>query len=157
MPNLSPAYYTAGDLGSCVSGRLRSEIIRIAVDDYGSANDVLHPETVCSHRHLSAALLHHQRRQITGVSGMGGGIRIIVVTRLRKACTGAAVPFMNVKTEEACFAVFRKTGYICLHPYTARFLIKPNLTIYIRRVRCAPDISHRIRATEASMHKITTL
>lgn len=88
---------------------------------------------------------------------MGNAIGIIVVTRLRKACTGAAVPFMNVKTEEFCFAVFRKTGYICLHSYTARFLIKPHLTVYIRSVRFASDISHSIREAEASMHKITSL
>lgn len=65
--DLLPADYAAGDLGSCVPGRLCGEIIRIAVDDYGSANDVLHSETVCSHRHLGAALLHQKGRQITGV------------------------------------------------------------------------------------------
>lgn len=149
--------HAAGDLGSCVPGRLRGKIIRIAVDDYGFANDILHPEAICSYCHLCAALLRHQWRQITSVPGMVATSGIIMVARLWKACTGAAVSLMNVETEEAAFTVFRKTGDIRLHPHTARFLIKPNLTTYIQCVRSAPDIRHRIRAAEASMHKITSL
>lgn len=124
------------------------------MDDYCSAHDILHPETVCSHRHPGAALLHQKGRQITSVPGMGSAIGIIVVARLRKARSGAAVPFMNVKTEETCFTVFWKTGNIRFHAHTARFLIEPNLTIYIRRVRSAFDISHRIRAAGVRFQEV---
>ena len=40
------ANLSAGDLGACVAGRLGSEIIRSAVDDHGTADDVLHAEAV---------------------------------------------------------------------------------------------------------------
>lgn len=98
--DLSPADYAAGDLGSYVPGRLRFEIIRIAVDDYGSANDVLYSESAFSHRHLCASLLHHQRRQITSVSGMDGAVGIIMIARQREVCTDTAVSLMNMNPKK---------------------------------------------------------
>lgn len=155
--SLSPANHTAGDLGSCVTGRLRVKIIRAAVDHHSSSKDILNPETTCSHSQMGTALLHHQGRQIACVFGMVDAIGIIVAACLRKACAGAAVSFMNVKSEETGFAVLRKTGYISHHQHAARFLIKPNLAVYIWCVRSASDISHCIRTAGVSKHKITSL
>ena len=37
---------SAGDFGACVAGGLGGKIVASAVNDYGSANDILHAEAV---------------------------------------------------------------------------------------------------------------
>ena len=54
---LASSNYAAGDLGSCVAGRLCTKIIRIAVDDHRSTKDILNPETICAHCHAGASLI----------------------------------------------------------------------------------------------------
>jgi hypothetical protein len=68
---------------------------------------------------MSVPLLHHQGRKIAGVPGMVGLPRVVVAAGLRKSCPRAAVSFVNVKAEEARFAVLRKPGYISHHQHTA--------------------------------------
>lgn len=133
------------------------EIIRIAVDDHRSSDDIAHTEAVCPYFQMSVALLHQQGRKITCVPGMIGLLRIVVAAGLRKSCTGAAVSFVDVEAEEACFAVLWKPGDISHHQHTAGFLIEPNLTIDIGCVRSASDKSHRARTAGVSNHGITSL
>ncbi len=116
------------------------EIIRITVDDHRSSDEIAHPEAVCPYFQMSVSLLHQQRRKITCVPGMIGLMRIVVAAGLRKACTGAAASFVDVKAKETCFAVLRKPGDISYYQHTAGFLIEPNLTIDIGCVRSASDI-----------------
>ena len=154
---LSSADQAACNLCAGVAGRLCVKIIRIAVDHYASPKDIPNPEPIRSHRHMGVAVQHQQRRQIARMPGMAEAVGIIVAARLRKARAGAAVSIMNVKAEEAGFTVLRQAGNVGLHQHAARFLIKPNLAVDIRRVRSASHVSHRIRASEVLIHKITSL
>lgn len=64
---------------------------------------------------------------------------------------------MNVKAEEAAFAVPGEARYIGFHQHAPRLLIEPYLTAEIRRVRTPGDNGHRVRTDEAARHTITSL
>ena len=49
------ANQAAGDFCACVSGRLRPEIIGIAVDHHGSPDDFLHTKTICPDSQICTA------------------------------------------------------------------------------------------------------
>lgn len=128
------------------------EIIRIAMNYHASPKNIPNPETIRSNRHICAPLLHHQGRQIARMSRMVVARGIIMAACLRKVRADAAVSLMDVKAEKAGFTVLRQVDYVSLHQYAAGVLIKPNLAVDIRCARSASDVSHRIRASEVSLH-----
>ena len=136
----------AGDFCPCVAGRLRTEIIGIAVDHYGPSDDLLHTEAVCPHRQIGAAAALHQRRKISRVARMSCSFRIIVAARLRKSLTATLLSLMNMKGKEAGLAVLGKSRDLCHHQNTIALLIKPYLSGQARCVRPSPDMRHRTRA-----------
>lgn len=156
-PCSCPVDHAARDFRSRVTGGLGVDIIRIAMNYHASPKNIPNPETIRPNRHMCAPLLHHQGRQIARMSRMNEASGIIVAACLRKVRADAAVSLMDVKAEKAGFTVLRQVGYVSLHQYAAGVLIKPNLAVDIRCVRSASDVSHRIRASEVSIHEITSL
>lgn len=103
------ANQAAGDFCACVSGRLRPEIIGIAVDHHGSPDDFLHTKTICPDSQICTAAALHQGREISRMIWMSGSRRIIVAACIRKSLAGAASSFMDVKGKETGLAVPRKS------------------------------------------------
>ena len=143
---LLPANDAAGDFCPCVAGRLRSEIVGIAVDHYSPSDDLLHTEAVCPYRQIRPATALHQRRKIPRVARMSCSSRIIVAARLRKSLTATLLSLMNMKGKESGFAVLGKSRDLCHHQNTFALLIKPYLSGQARCVRPSPDMRHRTRA-----------
>ena len=61
------ANLSAGDLGACVAGGLGGKIVRAAVNDHGTADDVLHTEAVREKDGEGVAAAAEEGRKIPGV------------------------------------------------------------------------------------------
>ena len=84
------ANLSAGDLGACVAGGLGGKIVRAAVDDHGTANDVLHTEAVREKDGEGVAAAAKEGRQVPGVLGVGAIVRIEVAPNIGKGVAAAA-------------------------------------------------------------------
>ena len=97
------ANLSAGDLGACVAGGLGGKIVRAAVDDHGTANDVLHTEAVREKDGEGVAAAAKEGRQVPGMLGVRAIVRIEVAPNVSKGVTsaaGAAGPGMDVKGKD---------------------------------------------------------
>lgn len=97
------ADHAAGDLVPRISGRLRSEIIRLAVDHDCSADNIFHAKTACSHRQVCAPSARKQWREIPRVQRVLPVMWIIVAASIGKTSLGTVTFFMNVDGKEAGF------------------------------------------------------
>lgn len=68
-----PADHAAGDFLSRVPGGLGGKVIRIPMDNDGSADDFIHGESVRQENSQSGAVISPEGRQIPGVTGVGAG------------------------------------------------------------------------------------
>lgn len=109
MPSfLYPADNAARDFFTGISGRLGTEIIRIAVNHNRPAYDILHPEPIRHHSHAGTAAASKQRGQIAGMFRMGHHCRIVVTAGTGKVLTGTVPAVMDMKTKKAGTAGIRK-------------------------------------------------
>ena len=101
--------------------RLCPEVVRIAVDNDGPANNVFDVETVCHHRQIGSPTAGEQRREIPHVQRVVSVIRIIVAAGIGKIRYGTASPLMNMKCKETCVCSRQATDFCNYHcPVSAR-------------------------------------
>ena len=105
------ADHTAGDLISRVARRLCPEVVRTAVDDDGSADDVFDTETVCHHRQIGRPTAGEQRREIPRVQWVFLVIWIIVAAGIGKIRPRTVSVLMNVKCKETCICNRHTTDF----------------------------------------------
>ena len=124
------ANLSAGDLGACVAGGLGGKIVRAAVDDHGTANDVLHTEAVREKDGEGVAAAAKEGRQVPGMLGVRAIVRIEVAPNVSKGVTsaaGAAGPGMDVKGKDRVAAGpfrLRQAGNVGRHKHAPAALIK---------------------------------
>lgn len=135
---------------------LGTEIIRIAMDNDGSANCVPHAKTVCLHSQIAPAVAEHQGRQVARVVGMGAAGGVIVAARVGKTISKTAVALVNVQRKETCAAVLRQTAYSCHKQNTSALLIKSDCAGYVRIFRSAFYVRDCIRRYRRMEHIITS-
>ncbi len=82
---------SAADLVAGVAGGLAGEIVGHAVNDHGSAQNVVHEETLIITYQISISLAAKKRRQVSGVLGMGQIAGIVVVSGLPEGPGAVAV------------------------------------------------------------------
>ena len=139
------ANLSAGDLGACVAGGLGGKIVRAAVDDHGTANDVLHTEAVREKDGEGVAAAAKEGRQVTGMLGVRAIVRIEVAADIGKGVTavaGAAGPGMDVKGEDRVAAGplrLRQAGDMGRHKDAMGGLIKANHPAEVRALVASPD------------------
>ena len=139
------ANLSAGDLGACVAGGLGGKIVRSAVDDHGTADDVLHAEAVRKKDGEGVAAAAEEGRQVPGVLGGGAIVRIEVAADIGKGVTavaGAAGPGMDVKGENRVAAGpfrLRQAGNVGRNQHAPVGLIKAHHTTEVRVLVAAPD------------------
>ena len=85
----------AGDLAPGVSGGLRREVVRLAMDRYRSAGNILHAKAVRDHCQVCAPLAGQQRRKIARVQRVFPTMGIVVAAGIGKAGPGTVSIFMD--------------------------------------------------------------
>ena len=139
------ANLSAGDLGACVAGGLGGKIVRAAVDDHGTANDVLHTEAVREKDGEGVTAAAEEGRQVPGVLRVGALIRIEVAPNVGKGVApvaGAAGPGMDVKGKDRVAAGpfrLRQAGNVGRNQHAPAGLIKAHHTTKVRVLVAAPD------------------
>ena len=142
------ANLSAGDLGACVAGGLGGKIVRAAVDDHGTANDVLHTEAVREKDGEGVAAAAEEGRQVPGVLWVGAIVRIEVAPNVSKGVTsaaGAAGPGMDVKGENRVAAGplrLRQAGNIGGHKDAPAGLVKAHHPADVRVLVAAPYLGN---------------
>ena len=150
LPSLRSAAtdFPAGNFRACVAGRLRSEIIGPAVDDYGAADDVLHTEAVCEKNREGMAAAAEEGRQISGVLGVRAVVRIEMAPNVGKgvaAVAGTAGPGMDVKGENRVAAGplrLRQAGDMGRNQHAPAGLIKAHHSTDVRMLVAAPYLGN---------------
>ena len=138
------ANLSAGDLGACVAGGLGGKIVRAAVDDHGTANDVLHTEAVREKDGEGVAAAAKEGRQVPGVLWVRAIVRIEVAPNIGKgvaAAAGAAGPGMDVKGKNRVAAGpfrLRQAGDMGRYNHAPAGLIKAHHSTDIRVLVAAP-------------------
>ena len=92
------ADHAAGYFCPGVPGRLGSEIIPPAVDDYGAANDLRCAEAVGQHGHKRMAAAGKQGRQVAGVVRMRTAAWVVVPLGIGKILAAAGIPLIYMKS-----------------------------------------------------------
>ena len=139
------ANLSAGDLGACVAGGLGGKIVRAAVDDHGTADDVLHAEAVREKDGEGVAAAAEEGRQVPGVLRVGAIIRIEVAPNVGKGVApvaGAAGPGMDVKGKDRVAAGpfrLRQAGNVGRNQHALVGLIKAHHPAEVRVLVAAPD------------------
>ena len=139
------ANLSAGDLGACVAGGLGGKIVRAAVDDHGTANDVLHTEAVREKDGEGVAAAAEEGRQVPGMPGMRAIVRIEVAPNVSKGVTsvaGAAGPGMDVKGKDRVAAGpfrLRQAGNVGRNQHAPAGLVKAYHPAEVRVLVAAPD------------------
>ena len=139
------ANLSAGDLGACVAGGLGGKIVRAAVDDHGTADDVLHTEAVREKDGEGVAAAAKEGRQVPGVLRVGAIVRIEVAPNVSKGVTsvaGAAGPGMDVKGKDRVAAGpfrLRQAGNVGRNQHALVGLIKAHHPAEVRVLVAAPD------------------
>ena len=139
------ANLSAGDLGACVAGGLGGKIVRVAVDDHGTADDVLHTEAVREKDGEGVAAAAKEGRQVPGVLRVGAIVRIEVAPNVGKGVApvaGAAGPGMDVKGKDRVAAGpfrLRQAGNVGRNQHAPAGLIKAHHTTKVRVLVAAPD------------------
>ncbi len=142
------ANLSAGDLGACVAGGLGGKIVRAAVDDHGTADDVLHAEAVRKKDGEGVAAAAEKGQQVPGVLGVGAIIGIVMAANIGKgvvAIAGAAGPGMDVKGENRVAAGplrLRQAGNVGRKQYAPVGLIKAHHSTEVRVLVAAPDLGN---------------
>lgn len=142
------ANLSAGDLGACVAGGLGGKIVRAAVDDHGTADDVLHAEAVREKDGEGVAAAAEEGRQVPGVLWVGAIVRIEVAPNVSKGVTsvaGAAGPGMDVKGENRVAAGslrLRQAGNMGRHKHAPAGLIKAHHSTDVRVLVAAPYLGN---------------
>ena len=142
------ANLSAGDLGACVAGGLGGKIVRAAVNDHGTADDVLHTEAVREKDGEGVAAAAEEGRQVPGVLRVGAIIRIEVAPNVGKGVApvaGAAGPGMDVKGKDRVAAGpfrLRQAGNVGRKQYAPVGLIKAHHPAEVRVLVAAPDLGN---------------
>lgn len=122
--NLAAGYFIAG-----TSGGLCCEIVRVGVNDNGTAYDFRYCKTVCEEHHKCMPFIAEKRRHITGVGRMQTVFRIVVLAcSCERVCTiaGTSRAFVNMKCEDIRRTILTMIGesvYIRFYQ-NARFCLK---------------------------------
>ena len=138
------ANLSAGDLGACVAGGLGGKIVRAAVNDHGTADDVLHAEAVREKDGEGVAAAAEEGRQVPGVLRVGAIIGIVMAANIGKgvaAAAGAAGPGMDVKGKNRVAAGplrLRQAGNMGRHEHAPAGLIKAYHPADVRVLVAAP-------------------
>lgn len=147
----------AGDLQPRIPGRLRTKIIRPAVDHHRPTYYILHRKPVCPHSQICSSIAQPQkRRHVPRVAWMGQSSRIIVTAGAGKVLVRTTSALVNMQGKEAPIFSLRQSGYIRLHKNTPPLLVKPHFSGQTGRLRPASYARHRIRAPGAILHTITS-
>lgn len=142
------ANLSAGDLGAYVAGGLGGKIVRAAVDDHGTADDVLHTEAVRKKDGEGVAAAAEKGQQVPGVLWVGAIVRIEVAPNVSKGVTsvaGAAGPGMDVKGENRVAAGslrLRQAGNMGRHKHAPAGLIKAHHSTDVRVLVAAPYLGN---------------
>ena len=142
------ADFPAGDLGACVAGGLGGKIVRAAVDDHGTADDVLRAEAVREKDGEGVAAAAEEGRQVPGVLWVGAIVRIEVAPNVSKGVTsvaGAAGPGMDVKGKNRVAAGslrLRQAGNMGRHKHAPAGLIKAHHSTDVRVLVAAPYLGN---------------
>ena len=105
--------HSASDLPASISRRLSMEIIRIAVNYQGSSNHLLQRQPVCHHLQKCVAIPGKKRRQISGMPGMYGSLRVKMGTRIGESSPGTAASLVDMQRKKSA-VIFRQSTN--LHP-----------------------------------------
>ena len=148
LRELTPANYTACNLYSGISGWLRLEIIRAAMDYHSLSDDVADTEPFCAHGKESFATAGHQRRKVACVIRVSFHTRIIMSARSGETCSGAGSAIMNMHGKNLGFSSGKsgKPGY---HQNSSTLLKKLYLSCQTRRICSAADLCYRIWTSRA--------
>ena len=139
------ANLSAGDLGACVAGGLGGKIVRAAVNDHGTADDVLHAEAVREKDGEGVAAAAKEGRQVPGVLWVGAIIRIEVAPNVGKGVApvaGAAGPGMDMKGKDRVAAGLfwlRQAGNVGRNQHAPAGLVKAYHPADVRVLVAAPD------------------
>ena len=150
------ADHAAGDFPSCISRRLRVEVIRITVDHHGFSDNILHRKPICSNSQICIPPASHQRRQVTRMVWMALFLRIVMISCSGKISPGTGIPLMNMESEESCFTSPGQSANPRHNQHASALLIKLNAPGQLRCFHPSPNPCHRIRTFFATPHKITS-
>ena len=150
LPSLRSAAtdFPAGNFRACVAGRLRSEIIGPAVDDYGAADDVLHTEAVCEKNREGMPAAAEEGRQISGMIGVGAIVGIVMPANIGKGvalAAGTAGSGMDVKGEDrvtAWLLRLRQAGDMGRNEHAPAGLVKAHGSTDVGVLVAAPYLSN---------------
>ena len=79
------------------------EIVRVAVDYHSPAHHITDPEPVRQDFHVGPPPCPQQRRQVSGVPGMGLFQGVIVPGGVQETLSAAIASLMDMKSEESHF------------------------------------------------------
>lgn len=117
------------------------KIVRVAMHNHGSSDELLHPEASGQHLHKGFPIVPKQRRQIPRMVWVLCLSRIEMAAGIGEAVTDAAFSLMDVKRKEACFCP-GQTGHLRLHKNAVTPLGEPDRPPYLRMLAAAPDMRH---------------
>lgn len=143
--------HSAGDLCAGMTGRLSCKIIRVIMNDDGSAHHFTDGKPVCQKQGEGGSPVFKQRRQVAGVIRMLTAAWIIVGHSVGKGIihiAGTVRSLVNVKAKNPALARELGMGQTMeLGPdeHSRICLVKPHGAGYIGIAVTARDLSHRLR------------
>lgn len=146
----SAADDSAGDLFSCVSGRLSCEIVKSAVNNQRPPENILGMEATGQKGTEGCAAAFEKRWKVAGVVGVGTVLRIVVGAGISKGVFQRALAHtagMDMHGENVAaarpFAV-GETGYLHGGKGTVRGVIERRSSAQIWIIRASSEKSRRI-------------
>ena len=132
---LCVTYLSAGYFCARVAGRLRAEIVRPAVDDDRSPDNIAHFKTIRQKRGECAPMVPEKRREVPRVAGMRAIARVIMphcaregVLAIRLLTRGTLVYMEAENTPRARARTKRQTSQIRHDQHALGGLVKINFS-----------------------------